>query len=277
MTTAYSPTKDEVIAFYNGAIPLINRLAGQNVHYGYWPTPEDNSTLHQAMDNLTEVMIERIRVTAGQRVLDVGCGLGGPAIRLARTTGAEVVGIGTSPIMIEEANARVRAEGLSEQVRFEVADAMDELPFPARSFDAAWAIESFVHMSNRGAALRQIGRALRPGGWLALTDFYERIPFTGDRLAKIEEYRRTSLNTPFLRLEDYPPMMRWAGLDLIEYLDISEEVSRHYPGLLERLNQFRSELEDEYGSEAVAALESTFKNCAESGEPNYMLMTARRS
>jgi hypothetical protein len=112
---------------------------------------------------------------------------------------------------------------------------------------------------------------------LALTDFYERTPFTGDRLTKIEEYRRVALNTPFPRLEDYPPMMRRAGLDLVEYLDISEEVSRHYPGLLERLYQFRLELENEYGSDIVVALESTFKNCSESGEPNYMLMAARRS
>jgi SAM-dependent methyltransferase len=179
--------------------------------------------------------------------------------------------------MVEEANARARAEGLSEQVRFLVADAMEELPFPARSFDAAWAIESFVHIPDRAAALRQIGCVLRPGGRLALTDFYERTPFSGDRLIKIEQYRRVALNTPFPRLEDYPPMMRRAGLDLIEYRDISEEVSRHYPGLLERLSQFRRELENEYGAEAVAALESVFRNCAESGEPNYMLMTAQRS
>lgn len=276
MTTHYVPSSAEVVAFYDNALPLIARLAGDNVHYGYWHSREDTSTLPEAMDNLTDVMIERLAVTSGRRVLDVGCGLGAPAMRLARATGVEVVGIATSGAMVREATARARAAGLDRQVRFEVADA-ENLPFPDASFDAAWAIESLVHMADRARVLREVGRVLRPGGRLALTDFYERIPFTGERLRMIEEYRRAALNTPFHRLEEYPPMLRDAGLHLIEYLDISEQTDRHYPMLLERLRAHREELSAEYGAETVAALDSVFTNCARTGEPHYMLMTAYRS
>ncbi|PSL44105.1 ubiquinone/menaquinone biosynthesis C-methylase UbiE [Saccharothrix carnea] len=276
MTTQYVPSSAEVVAFYDNALPLIANLAGDNVHYGYWHSREDTSTLHEAMDNLTDVMIERLGVTAGRRVLDVGCGLGAPAQRLARARGVEVVGISTSPAMVREATARARAAGLGGQVRFEVADA-EHLPFEDASFDAAWAIESLVHMADRPRVFREIGRVLRPGGRLALTDFYERIPFTGERLTMIEEYRRAALNTPFHRLEEYPPMLRDAGLHLIEYLDISEQTDRHYPMLLERLRAHRDELTAAYGAETVAALDSVFTNCARTGEPHYMLMTAYRS
>lgn len=276
MTTQYVPSSTDVIAFYDNALPLITRLAGDNVHYGYWHSPEDPSTLHQAMDNLTDVMIERLGVTAGARVLDVGCGLGAPAMRLARRTGAEVVGISTSAAMVAEATARARAAGLDGQVRFRVADAGD-LPFEDASFDAAWAIESLVHMTDRPRVFREVGRVLRSGGRLTLTDFYERTPFTGERLQMIEEYRRAALNAPFHRLEEYPPMLRDAGLHLTEYLDISEQTERHYPMLLERLRAHRDELVAEYGDEAIAALDSVFANCIRTGEPHYMLMTARRS
>lgn len=275
MTTQYVPSSAEVVEFYDNALPLIANLAGDNVHYGYWYSREDTSTLHEAMDNLTDVMIERLVVTAGQRVLDVGCGLGAPARRLARASGVEVVGISTSPAMVREATARARSAGLDGQVRFEVADA-EELPFEDASFDAAWAIESLVHMADRPRVFREIGRVLRPGGRLALTDFYERIPFTGERLRMIEQYRRAALNTPFHRLEDYPPMLRDAGLHLIEYLDISEQTDRHYPMLLERLRAHREELTAAYGAETVDALDSVFTNCARTGEPHYMLMTAYR-
>ncbi|WP_367127578.1 cyclopropane-fatty-acyl-phospholipid synthase family protein [Saccharothrix sp. HUAS TT1] len=276
MTTDYVPSSAEVVAFYDNALPLITHLAGDNVHYGYWHSREDTSTLHQAMDNLTDVMIERLGVTAGQRVLDVGCGLGAPALRLARTTGAEVVGISTSAAMVREANDRARAAGLGGQVRFEVADAAD-LPFEDASFDAAWAIESLVHMADRPRVFGQVGRVLRSGGRLTLTDFYERTPFTGERLEMIEQYRKAALNTPFHRLEEYPPMLRDAGLHLVEYLDISERTDRHYPMLLERLRAHRDDLTAAYGAETIAALDSVFSNCARTGEPHYMLMTAHRS
>lgn len=273
MTVQYVPTTADVVRFYDEALPLISRLAGHNVHVGYWRSDDDDSTLQQAMDTLTDVMIERISVTAGSRVLDVGCGVGGPAVRLAKTTGAHVVGISTSPVMVAEANRRARAENVAGQVSFLVADAMEELPWPAESFDAAWAIESLVHMPDRAAALRQIGRVLRLGGRLTLTDFYEWTPVTGDRLAMIEDFRRMSFNAPFHRLEEYLSLLRAAGLYLTEFLEISQQVARHYPELLARLRQFKPELAAEYGAEAIAALETFLENCVASGAPNYMLMT----
>ncbi|NUT51151.1 MAG: methyltransferase domain-containing protein, partial [Saccharothrix sp.] len=194
---------------------------------------------------------------------------------LARTTGAEVVGIATSPALVREATARARAAGLDDLVRFQVADAED-VPFADASFDAAMAIESLVHMTDRPQVFKQVGRVLRSGGRLVLTDFYERVPFTGERLRMIEEYRRAALNSPFHRLEEYPPMLRDAGLHLTEFLDISENMDRHYPMLLERLREHREDLTAAYGAETVDALDSVFTNCARTGEPPCLLMTARR-
>ncbi|NIJ13029.1 cyclopropane fatty-acyl-phospholipid synthase-like methyltransferase [Saccharomonospora amisosensis] len=271
-TAAFVPEQSDVIAFYDQAGPMISMLAGRNSHSGYWRGDDDDNSLPAATDTLTDVVIEHLDVTAGQRVLDVGSGLGGPAVRLAQSTGAEVVGIELSRNLIEESTAWAHAEGVAGQVRFDFADAMAELPFEEGGFDAVMVIESFVHMSDRAAAFRQIGRALRPGGRLVFTDFYEKRPFTGERLAMNEMFRRAMLNSPFPRLEDYPAMLRPAGLYLTEYLDLSDRVARYYPELASNLRELVGAL----GQEGIAALEAVCRNCMATGEPNYLLMTAVR-
>ena len=71
---------------------------------------------------------------AGRRVLDIGCGIGGPAIALARKYGAEVTGIDLEPQLVARANRRAEELGLSDRVEFRTVT-LGDLPFPDRSFD----------------------------------------------------------------------------------------------------------------------------------------------
>jgi ubiquinone/menaquinone biosynthesis C-methylase UbiE len=98
-----------------------------------------------------------------------------------------------------------------------------ELPFPARYFDAAIAIESFFHMPDRGQVLAQICRVLRPGGRLVLTDSFERAPIP---VAKQPTVNRLYSMATIVQAEDYPPLLRNAGLWFEEILDISERTLR---------------------------------------------------
>ena len=273
MVSTYTPTKDEVVAFYDNAIPLINRLVGVNVHLGYWSSPDDRSTVQQATDRLTDMMIERLGVTAGQRVLDLGCGLGAPAIRLAGTTGGTVTGVATSPNLVAAARRRAQDEGLSEKVDFEVADAVG-LPFPDSSFDGVLAIESIVHMPDLPAVFREVARVLRPEGRLVATDFFVKQPLSGERLAVVEAYRRLALNSELLQVEDYPPLLRSGGLHLVEYCDITRQTMRHHREMVRAVERQRAELLELYGEEMITTFVSVFEKCLAIGEPGYMLFTA---
>jgi ubiquinone/menaquinone biosynthesis C-methylase UbiE len=221
------------------------------------------------------MMAERLRVSPGGRVLDVGCGLGAPAIRLAGSAGVDVVGIATSPKLVERATMMAKDAGLADRVTFEVADAA-ELPYSDSSFDAVLAIESIVHMPDRPAVFRQIARVLRPGGRLVLTDCVEKVAPTDRQREIVENYRRFTLNSPFLRLDEYLRTLAEAGLLPMEYLDITTETARHQLHMMAAIERQQAELSETYGPDMLTTYKSVFEECLEAGVPRYMLVTAER-
>jgi 27-O-demethylrifamycin SV methyltransferase len=142
-------------------------LLGDELHYGVFR--DGSEDLATATGQLTRLMIEGARIERGQEVLDVGCGTGAPACRLAAELGARVTGITTSPEGIAAARARSTAEGVEALVRFEQRDGMDN-GFPDASFDRVWVLESSHLMRHRDRLLAECARVLRPGGRVALCD-----------------------------------------------------------------------------------------------------------
>ncbi len=111
-------------------------------------------------------------VAAGDRVLDVGCGCGETTRDAARAAIAgSALGVDLSAAMIARARERGRAEGLPN-VRFEQADAQ-VYPFAAAAFDLAISRFGAMFFGDPVAAFRNVGRALRPGGRLALLAWQE--------------------------------------------------------------------------------------------------------
>jgi O-methyltransferase StaMB len=236
-----APAPDEVGHFYDSLALGASAVFGHNIHYGYWDDSDSETPFGEAADRLTDIMVDKLKIGPGSHVLDVGCGVGGPAVRIASTTGARITGISVSREQVALANSLAESAGLAERVVFQQADAM-EMQFPAQSFDAAIALESIMHM-DRGQALTQICQSLRPGGRLVLTDIFERVSIpaarrpTVDRICKI-------LGITLVRVEDYPPLLRGAGLLFEEILDISERsVPKSHAWFLDRMNEARQNVE----------------------------------
>jgi SAM-dependent methyltransferase len=105
-----------------------------------------------------------------QRLLDVACGSGGPALRIAEQTGATVVGVDVHADGIAEGRRQAAARGLSEAASFEAMDAQATLRFEDRSFDALMCVDAINHLADRPRVLAEWARVLKPGGRLLFTD-----------------------------------------------------------------------------------------------------------
>lgn len=104
--------------------------------------------------------------TEGKRVLDIGCGIGGPAFEMARIFRAEVVGIDLEPALIERAKNDAAKFGLKGRCSFQSVD-VGVLPFPDQSFDIVVSAGAFTQTRSKNAILSECMRILRPGGYLS--------------------------------------------------------------------------------------------------------------
>lgn len=106
---------------------------------------------------------EHLRLAPGDRVLDVACGRGGPAILLAEAFGCRIHGIDVSPLFVAAARERVAAVGLEELVDVEVADASK---MDLGSYDVALCIgATFIwgHMGDAARALAPVAPRIAIG------------------------------------------------------------------------------------------------------------------
>lgn len=117
-------------------------------------------------------LARRLSLAGGERVLDIGSGIGGPARRLASLAAVDVVGVDLTPAYVDLANALSRLVGLEARVRFEVADALS-LPFPDARFDVAWTQHVQMNIADKDRFMAEIFRVLVPGGRLALYDILQ--------------------------------------------------------------------------------------------------------
>ena len=113
------------------------------------------------------VIVERVGVQPGERVLDVACGSGNAAIQAAQA-GGDAVGVDLAPELFPAARARAEAAGVA--VEWVEGDA-EALPFPDESFDVVLSTFGCMFTPRHEAAASELARVLRPGGRIGLCNW----------------------------------------------------------------------------------------------------------
>lgn len=197
-------------------------LLGDELHYGIFERGDE--PLGEATGALTRRMLEAARLSSGQDVLDVGCGIGTQACRMAREYGVHVVGISTSAVGVAAARELAISTG-AERVEFAVLDGT-ATGLPDGSFDRIWALESTHLMRDRAAFIRECARLLRPSGRVIICDVvrHRDIPFTEvrDRREDFAVLRSAFGDAHMLPLGWYAGGLAVAGLEVVRSEDLSE-------------------------------------------------------
>jgi SAM-dependent methyltransferase len=128
-------------------------------------------------DELICCWIEGADLKPGLRVLDLGCGSGGPAVALGKELGLLVDGLTISAKQAGEAAQRISAENLNDQIRILEGDyRYPEKYFDSGIYDRILFLESLGHAADPSAVIQASWKMLRPGGKIYIKDFYKKIP-----------------------------------------------------------------------------------------------------
>lgn len=168
----------------------------------------------------------------GKQVLDIGCGIGGPTIVLARDHGAHVTGIDLEAPLIDTAKAYGKAAGLEDKLDFQVVEA-GPLPFDHGSFDVVFSSGAFTQIEDKQGMFSECLRVLKPGGWVTVYDWLKAPGDYSD--AMLYWFKMEGLTYAMRTLEEYREVLLGAGLVDVVVEDASpwyrEEVRREYEKL----------------------------------------------
>jgi len=180
--------------------------------------------IHPGGRPATEAMFRFAELAPGQRVLEVGAGVGTTAIEIARRFGCQVTAVDVDPLMLERAEANVRAAGLEGQVVVQRGD-IQALPFAADTFDRV-IVEAVLEFVDHEQGAHEVVRVCRPGGRVVEHEFIWRRPPTPDIARLFTE--RVCVGS---QLCDWVALYRAAGLKIVDEINAVPDVMT-VPGML---------------------------------------------
>lgn len=214
------------------------QLWEHQVHWGYWEDPKAAQSTRAdylaAMEQMNSELLKAGQVADGQRLLDVGCGFGGTIKQInSEYAGMRLTGLNIDARQLAAAEAQsMPANG--NDIDWVEADAC-EMPFEANSFDRILAVECIFHFPSRERFLAEAARVLKPGGYLAVSDFaptvalFAKTPIWFAVRSRIEKSYGTLGNVP---LRSYNVMGKRAGLQLEANRNIRKNTMPTYPFLI---------------------------------------------
>jgi ubiquinone/menaquinone biosynthesis C-methylase UbiE len=108
-------------------------------------------------------------VRPGMHLLDIGCGIGGPARYFAGERQCHVAGIDLTPEYVAVATALSRRVGLGDRTQFHQGSAL-ALPFPDASFDGAYMLHVGMNIADKSTLFHDVRRVLKPGAVFGIYD-----------------------------------------------------------------------------------------------------------
>jgi len=238
--------REKIINHYDLVSPYYQTLWGQHIHHGYWVRGDE--TKEKAQVQLIEHLAQTAGIKPGCRILDVGCGLGGSSIYLARNVAAAVTGITISPVQVAIAKKLAASEQVNATFLLMDAEAMefDQL------FDVVWSVESVSHYQQIPKFFSSAARFLNPGGMIAMTDWFKKENLDQREHREFTRRIEKSMLVDLHTMEDYEVWMRENALQITKSEILNENCAKTWEICLDIIkDKVLWELAAKNGSEFV--------------------------
>jgi len=239
MTDNYSDTVNTAREYYNSEDAdnfYFTIWGGEDIHVGLYQS--DTEPIFDASRRTVERMADKVKLDASKKVLDVGAGYGGAARYLAKNYGCDVVALNLSEVENERDRQMNKEQGLEDKI--EVLDgSFESIPYDDSSFEVVWSQDAILHSGERQKVINEVARVLKPGGEFVMTD-----PMQADNCPEgvlgpiLERIHLSSLGSPGF----YKQAAEKAGLEFIEFEDISHQLPNHYGRVLKELESREKEI-----------------------------------
>ena len=223
-----------------------------------------------------EHLAQTAGLAKGVRVLDVGCGFGGSSIYLARHYQAEVTGITISSVQVDLANKAAARAHVNAQ--FLLMDA-ETMSFD-KPFDVVWSIESISHYQDQRGFFSQAAACLKPGGTLALIDWFKKNDLSPREHAQFIDPIENGMLVELHTLAEYEGLIRTAGFQLSNTEVLNSYCAKTWDICLELIrNKALWELAARRGPELLQFLQGfrAMRAGFRSGNFVYALMVAKKT
>ncbi|XP_051130451.1 probable tocopherol O-methyltransferase, chloroplastic [Andrographis paniculata] len=243
--TSTTETLQKGIAeFYDESSGIWEDIWGDHMHHGFYE-PDSAAAISDHRSAQIRMIEESLHFASlsddsakkPRTIVDVGCGIGGSSRYLARKFGAQCQGITLSPVQAQRGQQLAAAQGLDNQVSFQVADALNQ-PFPDGQFDLVWSMESGEHMPDKAKFVNELARVAAPGGTIIIVTWCHRDlspseeslhPEEKDLLDKI---CRAYYLPQWCSASDYVRLLQSLSLEDIKTADWSAYVAPFWPAVI---------------------------------------------
>ncbi|KAH7528573.1 hypothetical protein FEM48_Zijuj05G0086400 [Ziziphus jujuba var. spinosa] len=221
----------------------------------------------------TKEFVAKLELKPGQKVLDVGCGIGGGDFYMAENFDVEVVGIDLSINMISIAIER--AIGLKCSVEFEVADCTAKT-YPENTFDVIYSRDTILHIQDKPALFRSFYKWLKPGGKVLISDYCKSAGTPSSEFAEYIKQRGYDLHD----VKAYGQMLRDAGFNEVIAEDRTDQfiqvLQRELKAVEKNKEDFISDFSEEDYNDIVGGWKAKLIRTT-CGEQRWGLFIARKN
>lgn len=210
---------------------------GEDIHVGIYA--DESEPIRDASRRTVEKMADQLQ-NAGthSQAIDLGGAYGGSPRHVAHKFGCHVVSLNLSEVQNRRARQQNEEYGLADRVTVVDGD-FENVPYDDNSFDIVWSQDSLLHSGNREAVLEEIKRILKPGGELIFTDPMQTENASRETLQPVlDRIQLDSMGSPRF----YEDKLGALGLELVNFIEHSDQLPRHYGRVKQELESRYDEL-----------------------------------